>query len=51
MKNKKYYITIGNKKIYNETKVKYLGLWLDYNLTWNTQAKHIIDKINKKIND
>ena len=41
---------INNTPIYNVTKVKYLGMWMDYKLTWNDHAKHIIERIIKKMN-
>ncbi|XP_031782179.1 uncharacterized protein LOC116416762 [Nasonia vitripennis] len=43
-------ITINGHKIKNEQAVKYLGVWLDSKLNWNTHAQNLIEKIQKTIN-
>ena len=47
---KDFSITIGDTMIKPETETKFLGLWLDHNLTWKKHYTKLINKLNQGLN-
>ena len=50
-KNEKTVLQVNDYKIPTVTRTKFLGVWVDYELTWNYHVQHIINKIhnNKRL--
>ena len=46
---KEMHIMIGNDKIKQAVKSKYLGVWFDQHLSWNEHFQIVADKINMRI--
>ena len=40
-------LLIGNKIINRETKTKFLGITMNYNLTWNSHVQEVLNKISR----
>ena len=48
--NDKIHINIDNMSISNAKDVKFLGMWLDENLSWSTHINKLILKISRNSN-
>ena len=48
--SKKIQIRVENTTIHNTSKTKFLGMWLDENLKWNTHIQKLTLKLTRNIN-
>ena len=47
-KHKDIILEVNNLKIHNEPETKFLGMWLDQNLNWNSHIQKLIVKLRRK---